>query len=73
MQNIGQETFDYGSFKAAYDADPTIQALTKHFDENGVELNTKNSGDDQQQTDDDKAQASVSQMAKRATASAQKA
>lgn len=73
MQNIGQETFDYGSFKAAYDADPTIQALTHNYDENGVELNTKNTSDDQQQTDDDQAQAAVSQMAKRATSKAQNA
>ena len=43
MQNIGQGTFSYGSFKAAYDADPTIQALTHRYDQNGIELNTKNS------------------------------
>jgi len=43
------------------------------FDENGVELNTKNTSADQQQTDDDQAQAAVSQMAKRATTKAQNA
>lgn len=73
MQNIGQETFDYGSFKAAYDADPTVQALTHRYDQNGIELNTKNSSSEETPTDTDQAKASVGQMAKRATAHAQKA
>ncbi len=73
MQNIGQETFDYGSFKAAYDADPTVQALTQRFDQNGVELSTKAAASAETPTDDDQAKASVGQMAKRATAHAQKA
>ena len=73
MQNIGQGTFSYGSFKAAYDADPTIQALTHRYDQNGIELNTKNSASAETPTDTDQAKAAVKKMAKSATAKAQKA
>lgn len=45
MQNIGMEEFSYDSFKMAYDSDEVIQALTYRFDQNGVELVTKNKTD----------------------------
>jgi len=45
MQNIGMGEFSYDSFKMAYDSDEVIQALTYRFDQNGVELATKNKTD----------------------------
>jgi hypothetical protein len=72
MQNIGQEEFDYGTFKLTYDSDPVVQALTKRFDQNGIELNSKKTKADVTQQGADDAGATVSQMAKRATNSAQK-
>jgi len=45
MHNMGMEDFSYDSFKLAYDSDEVIQALTHRFDQNGVELNTKNRTD----------------------------
>lgn len=70
MQNIGAESFSYDTFKMAYDSDQVIQALTHRFDQNGVELKTKNTKDNQV-TGAGKPSA-VSKMAKRATASARK-
>ena len=71
MQNVGAEDFDYNTFKMAYDADETIQALTKRFDKNGVELNTKRDADATAPSDADRDSNVVSQMAKRATKKAQ--
>ena len=28
MQNVGAEAFDYGTFKAAYDTDPRVKAMS---------------------------------------------
>lgn len=38
MQNIGKGQFNYDVFKAAYDADPKLQALVTNFDKNQIEL-----------------------------------
>lgn len=57
---------DYYTFLSYHDSDPSIKMLTAHFDDNGIELKTKNSiirkKDQEDQT--------VSKMAKRATAKA---
>lgn len=67
MQNVGAESFDYGTFKAAYDTDPRIKAMVKDFNKYGITPKTKNeleTGDTgPSQSDGD----SVSAMAKRAT------
>ena len=67
MVNVGQSEFNYDSFKMAYDSDPVIQALTKRFDKNGIELTTKKSKVDTAPSDAEADRASVSQAAKRAT------
>jgi hypothetical protein len=38
MQNTGRGQFNYEVFKAAYDADPKLQALVKNFDQEKIEL-----------------------------------
>ena len=42
MQNVGAESFDFGTFKAAYDTDPRIKSMVKNFDKRGIEPKTKN-------------------------------
>lgn len=42
---MGMQDFDYGTFKMAYDSDPTIQAMVHRFDANGIELKTKKTVD----------------------------
>ena len=66
MQNIGQGSIDYGTFKQAYDADKTIQSLTHRYDTNGVELKTQNTSDSSEHAANNKSNV-VSQTAKRAT------
>lgn len=66
MSNVGAEGFSYDSFKMAYDSDEVIKALTHRFDQNGVELKTKNTSNDRDEKVDP-GKAKVSQMAKRAT------
>jgi hypothetical protein len=73
MTNIGEEEFDYDTFKLTYDSDPAIQSLIKRFDQNGIELNTKKQDNNNEPVDGDTGSDAVSQMAKRATASAQSA
>ncbi len=49
MQNVGAESFDFGTFKAAYDTDARVKAMTKNFSKYGIEPKTKNeldNGDD---------------------------
>lgn len=67
MANIGQVEFDYDSFKQAYDTDPALQSIVHRFDDNGVELKSKNSGSDELPSDADPSSKTVAQMAKRST------
>lgn len=67
MTNIGQEEFDYDTFKLNYDADPNLQQLVARFDQNGIELKTKAQSPDQNPVDGDTGSDAVSQMAQRAT------
>jgi|TARA_B110000503_G_scaffold52081_1_gene83831 hypothetical protein len=67
MQNVGAESFDFGTFKAAYDTDPRVKAMVKNFDKVGIEPKTEKEvkgGDDVSQA---KGTDSVSSMAKSAT------
>ena len=36
MQNQGRGSFDYDTFKAAYDSDPKLQELVKDFDQKQI-------------------------------------
>jgi hypothetical protein len=67
MQNVGDEEFNYDSFKQAYDADPLTQGLVNRYDQNGVELKTKVSNTDTAPSDAERDPKVVSQMAKHAT------
>ena len=66
MANMGGEAFAYGTFKNAYDSDPRVKEMVKDFNEDGINLKTKEDADagdaGGSQGGDD-----VSQMAKRAT------
>ena len=66
MQNVGGESFDYDSFKAAYDSDARVKTMVDNFNEIGVvpKTDTKNKSDIPQS---DAEGDSVSKMAKRAT------
>lgn len=64
MQNVGDEQFDYDSFKAQYDSSPMIQKLVFKFDERGVELKTY--GTDPKKSQGGEKETSISKMAKNA-------
>jgi hypothetical protein len=66
MQNLGNQQFNYESFKAEYDADPRLQTLVKNFDKNSIELNTGSFDSSQDQNPKSPSPDRVSQMAKRA-------
>ena len=67
MTNIGQEEFDYDTFKLTFDADPNLQTLVTRFDQEGIELKTKKQAPAQGPVDGDTGSDAVSQMAQRAT------
>ena len=64
MQNVGEEQFDYDSFKAQYDTSPMIQKLVFKFNDRGVELKTY--GTDPKKSHGDEKETSISKMAKNA-------
>lgn len=64
MQNVGEEQFDYDSFKAQYDSSPMIQKLVFKFDNRGVELKTY--GTDPKRSQSGEKETSISKMAKNA-------
>lgn len=64
MQNVGEEQFDYNSFKNYYDSSPIIQNLVHKFDARGVELKTQKNTPKKAETG--KKESSISKMAKNA-------
>lgn len=66
MQNVDAESFDFGTFKAAYDTDARVKAMVKDFSKYGIEPKTKNelNGNEPTSTGNDN---TVSNMAKSAT------
>ena len=64
MQNVGDEQFDYDSFKAQYDSSPMIQKLVFKFNDRGVELKTY--GTDPKKSQGGEKETSISKMAKNA-------
>jgi hypothetical protein len=71
MKNMGNEQFDYRTFKAAYDSDPRIKSMIKNFDQKSVTLKTDTDADIDAPQQDVANDSAVSQMAKRATRSRQ--
>jgi hypothetical protein len=67
MTNIGQEEFDYDTFKLTFDADPNLQKLVARFDQEGIELKTKKQEPAQGPVDGNTGSDAVAQMAKHAT------
>ena len=65
MQNIGEKSFTYETFKAAYDTDPRIQEIVTDFNDETISL--KDSEMDDIKRKRKKSQDDVSKMAKRAT------
>lgn len=65
MQNIGEKSFTYETFKAAYDTDPRIQELVTDFNKEMISL--KDSEMDDLKRRRKKSKDDVSKMAKRAT------
>lgn len=66
MQNMGGESFVYGTFKNAYDSDPRVKEMVKDFSDDGVTLKTKEDAE-QAPTSSDDGGDKVSQMAQNAT------
>lgn len=64
MQNVGEEQFDYDSFKAAYDANPIVQNLVFQFDNRGVTLKTRAT---QPKKKEGEQESNISKMAKNAS------
>jgi len=67
MTNIGQEEFDYDTFKLPFDSDPNLQQLVARFDQEGIELKTKAQTPADGPVDGDTGSDAVNQMAQRAT------
>ena len=71
MANAGGESFDYGTFTAAYETDPRVKTMVKNFSQDGVEVKTKNNVEDPgpeiSAVDGDSGESDVTQMAKAAT------
>jgi hypothetical protein len=65
MRKIGDEQFDYDSFKSEYDKSPIIQKFVKRFDGKGIELKTLKKDSKSPQGDNTD---TVAKMAKAATA-----
>ena len=40
MANAGRESFDYGTFTAAYETDPRVKTMVANFDKDGIEAKT---------------------------------
>jgi len=66
MQNMGGESFVYGTFKNAYDSDPRVKEMVKDFSEEGINLKTKQDVDKGATSSADGGD-TVSAMAQRAT------
>ena len=66
MQNMGGESFVYGTFKTAYDSDPRVKEMINDFNEDGITLKTKQDVDKGVQGGAEGGD-DVSQMAQRAT------
>ena len=64
MQNIGSEQFVYGAFTTAFEEDSRIKEMVKNYNQDGIQLKTKEDGDTPTQPDSGD---SVEKMAKRAT------
>jgi hypothetical protein len=64
MINIGDEQFDYDSFKNSYDANPMIKQLVQRFDAKGIELKTSVKNPKKSKPE---GESEVSKMAKAAT------
>lgn len=69
LQNVGGQSLDYDSFKAAFDSNPAFQQLIDKFDGDGVVVKTRNKIEPAGAPGNkDRAQASVNSSAKRAAA-----
>jgi hypothetical protein len=64
MRNIGNQQFDYETFKVAYDSDNKIKSIVKDFDKETITLKT--SEVDNLKTTKHKKKNTVSNMAKKA-------
>ena len=67
MQNVGAESFDFGTFKAAYDTDARVKTMVKNFSKHGIEPKTKNELEGGDEPAANGNADTVSQMADRAT------
>lgn len=67
MQNMGGESFVYGTFKNSYDSDPRVKEMCKDFSEAGITLKTKQDSDTQSTTTSADGGDKVGAMASRAT------
>jgi hypothetical protein len=66
MQNMGGESFAYGTFKNAFDTDERVKEMVKDFSEKGITLKTKEDVEQGVQGGE-KGGDKVAQMAKSAT------
>ena len=67
MQNVGAGSFNFDTFKLAYDSDPRLKSLVTNFDKNKIELKQDATDDLSQSQTDPSADNTVSNMAKSAT------
>jgi len=64
LDNVGGETFDYGSFKAAYDTDARVKTMTANFNKDAITLKTSKEADKPAETGKDGSD-TVAKMASR--------
>lgn len=69
LQNVQGNSIDYASFKAEFDADPSMKEFIKGFNSAGVVIKTRNKADEPEVGGgQDKGASDINAMAKRAAA-----
>lgn len=66
MVKMSAPQFNYETFKAAYDSDPTIEEYVENFSEQGIQIGSSTEKSDAPQGNGEKDSNKVSQMAKSA-------
>lgn len=64
LKSAGEETMDYESFKAMYDANPTLQPMISNFNADGIELKVPGVADEPEASQDaEQSQDDINQQA----------
>jgi hypothetical protein len=68
LKPLGLQQINYQAFKNIYDSNPAIQAMTKNFNDRGIELKVPGVGDAEQEQPIDQSKDQVNKIASGAAA-----